>query len=94
MPIVLTGIPSSVVEAADNKRAWVRRHLGGNIEVRCCLSKEKYLHAKPGDILIDDWDKHRQLWIDAGGQWITHTSALSTIAELERLLPAERKQRL
>lgn len=81
-PIVLTGIPSSVEEAADNKRGWVRKHLGDAVEVRCCLSKEKYLHAQPGDILIDDWTKYRDLWIAKGGRWITHTSAENTINQL------------
>jgi hypothetical protein len=85
-PIVLTGIPSSVEEAADNKRAWIRKNLGGDVEVRCCLSKEKYLHCTPGAILIDDWEKHRQLWVEAGGHWITHTSATQTIAELRELV--------
>src|SRR5262245_14849256 len=77
-PIVLTGIPVSAPEAADNKRAWIRMHLGDHVEVRTCLAREKYLHASPGDVLIDDWEKHRQLWLDAGGIWITHQNALMT----------------
>jgi deoxypyrimidine-specific 5' nucleotidase type C protein (NT5C) len=81
-PIVLTGVPSSVAEAPENKRAWVRRHLGENVEVRCCLSKEKCLHAKPGDVLIDDWEKYRDLWIAKGGRWITHISAKHTVFDL------------
>ena len=56
-PIVLTGVPQLVEEAADNKRAWVAKNLGAHIEVRCCLSGEKHQHAKPGDILIDDSDQ-------------------------------------
>ncbi len=81
-PIVLTGVPRSVEEAANNKRAWVREHLGSDIEVRCCRSSEKCQHAKPGDLLIDDWEKYKALWIDAGGRWITHRSAAETIQEL------------
>lgn len=77
-PIVLTGIPWSVEEAPENKRAWVRKTLGPDVEVRTCRSREKCLHAKPGDVLIDDWEKYRQLWLDAGGRWITHTSAAET----------------
>lgn len=84
-PIVLTGVPASVDEAADNKRAWIRKHLGTHIEVRCCRSKEKCLHAAAGDILIDDWDKYRHLWIAKGGRWITHHSAEETIRELAML---------
>lgn len=81
-PIVLTGVPHSVEEAPANKQAWVKRHLGESVEVRCCPSKDKSLHAKPGDILIDDWDKYRDLWTGKGGRWITHTSAESSIQQL------------
>lgn len=84
-PIVLTGIPSSVEEAADNKRGWIAKHIGAHVEVRCCPSKEKSLHAARGDILIDDWEKYRHLWLGKGGRWITHTSAEATIRELQRI---------
>lgn len=81
-PIILTGVPSSVEEAPMNKRAWAARHLGPRIEIRPCRSKEKSHHAKPGDILIDDREKYRDLWIARGGVWITHKNAFQTIAEL------------
>lgn len=80
-PIILTGVPWSVKEAPDNKRAWVRKHLG-EVPVVCCSSKDKSLHGVPGDILIDDWEKHRSLWVDMGGRWITHTSARNSIRQL------------
>lgn len=84
-PIVLTGVPSSVVEAPENKRSWVRKNLGDHVEVRCCRSKEKFKHASPGDVLIDDWEKYRGLWLSAGGRWITHTSAAQTAEALTEL---------
>jgi len=84
-PIILTGVPSSVEEAPQNKTAWVRKHLGAAVEVRCCLSREKCAHAKPGDILVDDWEKYRQLWLARGGRWITHVGAEQTIDELWKL---------
>jgi len=84
-PIVLTGVPKEVEEAPDNKRAWVARHLGEHVEVRCCRSRDKCLHAKPGDVLIDDWDRYKSLWLDRGAIWITHRSAAETAAELARL---------
>jgi hypothetical protein len=89
-PIVLTGIPSpkhKVSGAADNKLAWIKRHLGDGVEVRCVLSKEKHMHAGPGDVLIDDWDRYRDLWLAKGGRWITHTSAASTIKRLREISP-------
>lgn len=81
-PTVLTGIPKSVEEAAANKRAWVAKWLGPDVPVICCLSAEKYLHARPGDVLIDDWEKYRYRWESMGGRWITHTSAEASLAEL------------
>jgi hypothetical protein len=81
-PIVLTGVPSSVPEAPANKRAWVVKNLGSDVEVRCCRSSEKYKHAAPGDILIDDWTKYRHLWEAAGGIWVTHTNARDTVFHL------------
>lgn len=81
-PIVLTGIPHSVEEAASNKRAWVEKHLGKRFQVICCPSKEKSLYCQPGDVLIDDWEKYKHLWVQKGGRWITHTSASKSIDEL------------
>jgi hypothetical protein len=81
-PIVLTGVPASVKEAPMNKIAWVEKHLGAGVPVICCRSKDKFRQALPGDILIDDWEKHRHLWEGAGGVWITHRSASETITAL------------
>ena len=78
-PIVLTGVPASVPEAPDNKRNWVRRNIGDHVEVRRCRSREKCLHAAPGDILLVVWEKYRHKWIEVGGVWITHTSAATTL---------------
>ena len=84
-PIVLTGTPSSVPEAADNKRAWARKHLGEDVRVICCQAKEKYMHASRGDILIDDRMKYKDLWVAAGGRWITHVSAADTARQLSEM---------
>lgn len=81
-PIILTGIPHSIPNAADNKRGWVAKHLGPHVPVVCCLSREKARYASPGDILIDDRPKYESLWRKAGGTWITHTSADETLAAL------------
>jgi hypothetical protein len=78
-------VPKEVEEAATDKRAWIARHLGDHVEVRCSRSRDECKHAAPGDVLIDDWVKYRNLWIEAGGLWITHTSAGDTAAELTRL---------
>ena len=50
-PIVLTGVPASVPEAPENKRAWVRKHLGTDVLVICTASKFKSKHMQPGDVI-------------------------------------------
>ena len=86
-PFILTGIPSveTVPEAADNKKEWFRKH-GVDVPVICTRSKTKSNYCLPGDILIDDWEKHKHLWVAKGGIWITHTSAKDTIEQLKRIL--------
>lgn len=84
-PPILTGVPKLIPEAAGNKRAWVDRNLGKHVPMIACRAKEKSLHMKPGDVMIDDWDKYRHLWIEKGGHWITHTSAAETICQLKQM---------
>ena len=85
-PIILTGVPASVTEAATNKREWVDKNLGRDVSMVACLSKEKATWCRPGDILIDDWEKYRDLWVGAGGRWITHTSAAESVRQLKEML--------
>lgn len=85
-PTILTGVPSSVPEALDNKREWVTRWLG-DVPMIGCKSKDKSLHIqRPGDILIDDWEKYKHLWLERGGRWITHVSASESLKQLATLL--------
>lgn len=84
-PIVLTGIPSNVPEALDNKKAWVRRILGDEVPVIGCRSSEKATYGHPGDVLVDDWEKYRHLWVQMGGVWIAHRSAAETVAQLRKI---------
>lgn len=85
-PVILTGVPPEIPEAAVEKREWVRRHLGPRVELVCCLSRDKALHARPGDILVDDWGKYRPLWEAAGGIWIAHRSAAESVRALREVL--------
>ncbi len=86
-PIILTGIPNKndVPEATSNKVHWIRKNISFYAEVRCCRSQDKWMHCERGDILIDDREKYKRKWLDAGGGWITHTSAAETIALLDGL---------
>lgn len=85
-PVVLTGIPYSLPHAAPDKRAWVARHFGADVEVICCPSKHKCRYGVAGDLLIDDWTKYRSLWEDMGGVFILHTSAANSLAQVEAVL--------
>ena len=84
-PIVLTGIPSNVPEAKANKQEWIKKYLPLDTKVIYCQAKNKYKNCLPGDLLIDDYDKHKQAWLSAGGLWIDHTSAKFTCAQLYAL---------
>ena len=76
-PIVLTGVPKSLPDASWNKRAWVKQYLPNTLMI-ATRSSEKATYARPGDVLIDDWERYRPLWEKAGGVWITHVSAVET----------------
>ncbi len=81
-PTILTGVPRSLPHADADKRAWVAQHFGATVPVICCPSKDKRNHGRPGDILIDDWDKYRPLWQEMGGTFILHTSASDSLRRL------------
>ncbi len=83
---ILTGLPIRGYKTAEiEKRAWVKQHLGNDIKVICCLSKDKSLYCQKGDILIDDRKKNICQWEQAGGIGILHTSSQETIKMLEAL---------
>jgi hypothetical protein len=89
-PIILTGLPRGNW-AEPQKRRWAKRHFPG-VEVITTSAALKREHCHPGDFLIDDRPKYRHLWEQAGGVFILHTSAASSIAALRAhgVLPAAR----
>lgn len=88
-PIVLTGIPSK--EGSDwaigQKQRWVAKHFPGT-SVICCKSKDKFRHMVPAkhNILIDDWNRYKHVWEEAGGTFILHTTATQSLADLDQIL--------
>lgn len=86
---VLTGVPSSVTTAENDKRRWLRKHAPG-LPVCCCPSKLKWTYCLPGDIIVDDWVRYRPEWVNAGGVFIHHKSAAESIRELQRHLDQRR----
>lgn len=86
-PSILTGVPQRLLGDADTqKHRWAYKTFGQQTHVLCTLSRLKFEHVKvPGDILIDDWTKYRTHWEQAGGTWVTHIDAESTILKLKAL---------
>lgn len=85
-PVILTGIPKSVSDAAHQKREWVDEHIEPGAPMICCESKDKCLHGKPGDVLVDDWDRYRPLWEEMGGIFVLHTSADDSLERVAQIL--------
>jgi hypothetical protein len=82
-PIILTGLPLGGW-AEPQKRRWAARHFPG-VEVITTLAALKREHCHPGDVLVDDRDTYRHLWEEAGGRFVHHQDARSSIAELRAL---------
>ncbi len=79
-PAILTGCPRGNWAEAQ-KVAWAEEHFPG-VPIITCRSADKRLHAKPGDVIIDDWPQHRARWIEHGGIWISHYDAETSLAAL------------
>ena len=84
-PIILTGLPRGNW-AAPQKVRWAAEHFPGT-RIITCLAADKRRHAREGDILVDDTLKYRELWNGAGGVFVHHRSAKTTIHELRELIP-------
>lgn len=79
-PIILTGLPRGRW-AEPQKRRWAARHFPG-VPVITTLAALKHEHRHPGDVLVDDRDRHRHLWETNGGLFVHHKAAAQSIAEL------------
>jgi hypothetical protein len=89
-PVILTGLPRGKW-AEPQKRAWAERWFPG-VPVITTSAAVKREHCHPGDALVDDRDKYRHLWEEAGGIFIHHHSAAESIKALEAAgFPVRRK---
>lgn len=82
-PIILTGLPRGQW-AAPQKVSWAAEHFPGT-RIITCLAVDKRHHAREGDVLVDDQLRHAHLWEGAGGTFVHHRSAESSIAALAAL---------
>jgi hypothetical protein len=79
-PIILTGLPRGNW-AADQKMRWAAEHFPG-VRMITCMARDKRNHAREGDVLVDDMEKYRDLWEQAGGIFVHHRSAAESIEAL------------
>lgn len=82
-PVILTGLPLGKW-AAPQKVRWAAEYFPGT-KILTVMAVDKRNHAQQGDILVDDQLKHAHLWEAAGGIFIHHRNAQSTIAALSAL---------
>jgi 5'(3')-deoxyribonucleotidase len=87
-PVILTGLPRGNW-AADQKMRWAAQHFPG-VRMITCMARDKRNHAKDGDVLVDDNDKFRHLWEQAGGIFVHHKNAEDSIAELANYFPLKK----
>lgn len=89
-PVIVTGLPLGKW-AEPQKRSWCTRELGSDVPVICCPSRDKgkraaeLLEANEVMVLVDDRLKVQTAWEDAGGKFVLHTSAQTSIAALREL---------
>ena len=84
-PTLLTGSPRGAW-ARPQKERWCLEQLGVSPDRVQVVHNGKSAFAGPGCVLVDDWEKYRQEWEDAGGVFILHTSTAATIRALEQLM--------
>ena len=79
-PVILTGLPRGNW-AADQKQRWAAQYFPGT-RIITTMARDKRDHAREGDVLVDDQDRHRGLWEGAGGVFIHHKDARRSIEAL------------
>ncbi|MCW1432081.1 hypothetical protein [Novosphingobium sp. JCM 18896] len=84
-PIILTGLPRGNW-AADQKVRWAAEHFPGT-RIITTMARDKRNHAKEGDVLVDDQERHRPLWEEVGGVFVHHRNAATSLDELAQYFP-------
>jgi hypothetical protein len=84
-PIILTGLPLGNW-AAPQKVRWAEEHFPGT-HIITCMARDKYRHMQGADVLVDDRANHRDNWEEAGGIFVHHKDARSSLELLATLYP-------
>ena len=85
-PTILSGLPLGKW-AAPQKIEWAAEHFPG-VPIITCMAADKHKHMHPGDVLVDDREKHRHLWENAGGIFVHHETAEDSIRRLAEIYPS------
>jgi hypothetical protein len=85
-PTILTGLPLGNW-AAGQKVQWAAEHFPG-VPIITCMARDKHKHMKPGDVLVDDREKHRGAYEAAGVIFVHHKNAKDSVRELARIFPS------
>ena len=85
-PTILTGLPLGKW-AAPQKIEWAAEHFPG-VPIVTCMAADKHKHMHPGDVLVDDREKHRAAYEEAGVVFIHHTSAEDSLRQLAKIYPS------
>jgi len=87
-PTILTGLPLGNW-AAPQKIEWAAEHFPG-VTIVTCLAQDKHLHMHPGDVLVDDREKHRAAYEEAGVVFVHHMNAADSLRQLAKIYPSLR----
>ena len=85
-PTILTGLPVGKW-AAPQKVEWAAEHFPG-VPIITCMARDKHLHMHPGDVLVDDREKHREAYESAGVVFIHHKNAEDSLRQLAKIYPS------
>ena len=85
-PTILTGLPIGKW-AAPQKVEWAAEHFPG-VPIITCMAADKHKHMHPGDVLVDDREKHREAYEAAGVVFVHHKNAEDSLAQLSKIFPS------
>ena len=85
-PTILTGLPLGNW-AAPQKVKWAAEHFPG-VPIITCMARDKHKHMSPGDVLVDDREKHRAAYEAAGIIFVHHKNAEDSLRQLAEFFPS------
>ena len=85
-PTILTGLPLGSW-AAPQKVRWAAEHFP-RVPIITCMARDKHKHMHPGDVLVDDREKHRAAYEESGVVFVHHRNAEDSLRQLARIFPS------